>query len=114
MAEAGRPTVMTDEILRKLEEVFALGATDQEAIFYAGISKTAFYDYCKEHPEFAERKEDLKEQPILKARRTVVANLDKPDMALKYLERKKKKEFSPSLEVDATVNLGPAAIKLNE
>jgi hypothetical protein len=35
-------------------------------------------------------------------------------MALKYLERKKKKEFSPSLEVDATVNLGPAAIKLNE
>lgn len=103
--ETGRPTVMTPETLRKLEEAFALGATDQEAIFYANISKTTFYDYCKEHPDFAERKEDLKETPILKARRTVVANLDKPDMALKYLERKKKKEFSPSIEVEGKIEV---------
>lgn len=114
MAEIGRPPVMTEEVLNKLEEIFALGGTDQEACFFAGISHQTLYNYQKEHPEFIERKEALKELPVLKARRTVVNSLDKPDMALKYLERKKKKEFSPSLEVDATVNLGPGAIKLNE
>lgn len=98
---------MTDEALRKLEEAFALGCTDIEACLYANISKTALYDYQKEHPEFAERKEELKEHPVLKARTTVVRNLDKPEMALKYLERKKKKEFSPTMEMtgDAVIRI---------
>jgi len=97
--EVGRPTVMTNEVLRKLEEVFALGGTDAEAIFYAGISKTAFYEYCKDHPTFAERKESLKDTPILAARRTVVKALNDPNHAFKYLERKKKNEFGPGLEI---------------
>lgn len=101
--EVGRPTVMTEEVIRKLEEAFALGATDGEAIFYAGISKTAFYDYCKEFPEFADRKEALKETPILKARRTVVNSLADPNNAFRYLERKKKNEFGNSIEVSGEI-----------
>lgn len=90
----GRPTVMTDEVLAKLEYVFAMGGTDTEAIFYAGISKDALYDYQKEHPEFTERKEALKESPILKARTTVIESLEHPDHAKWYLERKTKGEFA--------------------
>lgn len=99
MAEAGRPTVMTDEVLRKLEEAFALGCTDLEACIYADISKTALYDYQQEHPEFTERKELLKENPILLARKSVVEALaEDPDLSLRFLERKKKDEFAQRVE----------------
>lgn len=95
----GRPTVMTPEVLAKLEEVFAIGGTDLEAIFYADISKDALYDYQKLHPEFTDRKEKLKERPILKARQTIVKGLDDADNAKWYLERKVKNEFSSRQEM---------------
>lgn len=99
MAEVGRPTVMTTETLNKLEEVFAIGGTDKEACFYANISHQTLYDYQKDHPEFVERKEALKEKPILKARQTIVKGLEEADNAKWYLERKMKKEFASRSEV---------------
>jgi hypothetical protein len=96
----GRPTVMTDETVKKLEEVFALGGTDEEACFYANISRQTLYNYQKENPEFIDRKEALKEKPILKARQTVVKALDDPKDAQWYLERKKKNEFSIKSEIE--------------
>lgn len=95
----GRPTVMTPEVLAKLEEVFAIGGSDGEAIFYADISKDAFYDYQREHPEFADRKEKLKERPILKARQTIMKSLDEAETAKWFLQRKKKGEFSERQEI---------------
>ena len=105
MAEIGRPTVMTPEILNKLEEVFALGGTDKEACFYAGISHQALYNYQHDHPEFIERKEALKERPILKARQTIVRGLDEAENAKWYLERKAKKEFANRQELDLSGKL---------
>lgn len=96
----GRPTVMTEETIRKLEEIFALGGTDAEACFYANISKESLYAYCREHPEFTDRKEGLKDNPVLKARRTVVKALDDPKDAQWYLERKRKGEFSIKQELE--------------
>lgn len=109
MAEIGRPTIMTPETISKLEEVFSIGGSDNEACFYAGIGKSTLYNYQQEHPEFVERKEALKERPILKARQTVVKSLDDADMALKYLERKKKDEFSLRTEFTGQ-NGGPINI----
>ena len=100
--EIGRPTVMTPEVLAKLEEVFAIGGTDLEAIFYADISKDALYDYQKLHPEFTDRKEKLKERPILKARQTIVKGLDDADNAKWFLERKVKNEFANRQELTGT------------
>lgn len=124
----GRPTVMTEEALRKVEEAFAWGCTDLEACFFADISKTALYNYQLAHPEFKERKDALKSRPILAARRTVLDGItgvpaqydDKgnvtqteipcnPDLALKFLERVKKDEFGLRREVtgpEATPLLG--------
>ena len=91
----GRPSVITELTLQKLEEVFALGGSDKEACFYADISPSTLYNYQTENPDFLERKELLKENPILLARRTVVNELVKnPYLALKYLERRKRDEFS--------------------
>ena len=66
--KGGRPPIMTDDTIKKLEEVFALGGSDSEACFYANISKQTLYNYQKEHPEFVDRKEALKEKPILEAK----------------------------------------------
>lgn len=95
----GRPTVMTTETINKLETAFALGCSDIEACFYADISRTALTDYQRGHPDFTDRKELLKSKPIMAARQSVVKGLkDDPDLALKFLERKVKGEFSLRVE----------------
>jgi hypothetical protein len=99
----GRPTIMTPENIQKLEEAFLLGCSDLEACFYANISKSTLYNYQKDNPEFLERKEALKENPILKARKSVLKALDdNGDLALKFLERRLKSEFSLKTETDVT------------
>lgn len=98
--ESGRPTVMTPEVLQKLEQAFAYGSTDKQAAFYAGISARVLYDYCRVNPEFRDRKEALKDNPIMLARKTVIdAMSSDPALAFKYLERKQKDEFSSRTEV---------------
>ena len=99
MAKEGRPTDMTPETINKLEEVFAIGGTDKEACFYADISHQTLYNYQLKCPEFVERKEALKERPILKARQTIVKSLDNPNDARWFLERKMKKEFGSNLDL---------------
>ena len=112
MADVGRPTVVTPKIIEKLEKAFLIGCTDLEACLYAKISKSTLYNYQNEHPEFVERKEALKENPCLISRKTVVRSLTRnPDIALKYLERKKRAEFATRTETTGadgaplTVNL---------
>lgn len=95
---AGRPTVMTDEVISKLESVFAIGGTDKEACAYADISHQALYDYQALNPDFTERKEMLKERPFIKARQTIVKALDNPADAQWFLERKRKSEFAARTE----------------
>lgn len=104
--DVGRPTVMTPQVLNKLEEVFALGGTDTEACMYADISHQTLYNYQKEFPEFVERKEALKEKPFLKARRTIIESLDDPNHAFKFMERKKKQEFGNNIDVTGTLTIG--------
>lgn len=108
MAEnkVGRPTVMTEAMISKLELLYAQGLSDREACFVAGISTTALYDYCNEHPEFAERKELLKEQPKINAKMNIAVAIESKDIDMSkwYLERKAKDEFSTKQIIDADVN----------
>jgi len=91
----GRPTKMTEVIVQKLEQAFSFGATDLEACRYAGICKATLYNWQSENPEFLDRKELLKSTPILKAREAVIKGFENdPALALKFLERKVKDEFS--------------------
>lgn len=96
MSEMGRPTVLTPEVVQKLEHAFSIGATDIEACFYAGISRGTLYNYQKENPDFLDRKEMLKERQVFKARMVIVQALQDGDknMAKWYLERKRKDEFA--------------------
>jgi len=86
---------MTEAVLAKLEEAVAIGASDKEACFYADISIHSLYDYQNKYPKFTDRKEALKERPVLLARQSVIRGLENDSqLALKYLERRKPSEFS--------------------
>lgn len=98
----GRPTIMTEATLNKLEEVFAMGGTDIEACGYADISHQTLYNYQELHPEFVERKRFLKEKPVLLARKTIMQALaDDSRVAQWYVERRDR-DFNLKQEVDVT------------
>ena len=102
MADTGRPTVMTPEVIGKLEDAFSVGATDLEACFVAGIGKDALYDYQKKHPEFSERKEALKKMVNYKAKKVISGAIESGDktQANWWLERKGKDDgFSSRTEL---------------
>jgi len=101
MAEIGRPTVMKPEAIAKLEEAFSNGASDLEACFYANIGKDSLYRYQKEHPEFSERKEALKEFIKYQAKKNIKMKIESGDTEISkwYLERKAKKEFGNNLDL---------------
>ena len=90
-----RPTKLTELAVKKLEEAFALGCTDQEACVYANICKQTLYNYQAKNKEFLDRKELLKSTPFLEARMAVIRNFKKdPRLALRFLERRKSDEFN--------------------
>jgi len=108
---------LTEDTIRKLEEAFSIDASVKEACYYADISTDTFYRWIKEYPKLSYKLERLREKPVLKARQTVVRSLDNPDYAFKYLERKKKDEFSPRQELtgkDGNPIQTSYEIKLNE
>lgn len=94
--KVGRPSAMTPEIINKLEQAFSMGASDAEACAYVDIATSIFYRYQDAHPEFRERKNQLKEKMVLKARSVILNALNEKDKdtAKWYLERKCKNEFS--------------------
>lgn len=97
----GRPSKMTVEVVTKLEEAFAKGLSDREACLYAGISHETFYNYCEKHYDFRDRKELLKNTPILNAKMNVAEGIERGDKELSkwYLERKCKDEFSVKQDI---------------
>lgn len=112
-SEAGRPTVMTPEAIRKLEDAFSWGCTDLEACCNANIGKTTLYKYCEENPAFAERKEILKNQPVMKARRVVLAALDEDDIntAHKVIDRKEGLKIKQD-NISSDGSMSPTKIEL--
>lgn len=107
-----RPTVMTAETIAKLEQAFSFGCNDTEACHYAGIGDRTLYDYQKAHPEFSQRKEALKDNPVLLAKKNVLDAVIEGDrnMSTWLLERKRKDEYSTKTTTDNNhnINLGEA------
>lgn len=93
----------TPAVLEKLQQAFAIDATIEEACFYADINPATYYLWKKAKPEQFEKLERLRNTPILAARQAVVSSFTglTPDvqMALKYLERKRKKEFGTNVDI---------------
>ncbi len=100
--KAGRPTKMTDEVVKKLIACFSNGFSDQLACDHVGIDKVTLYNYCDKHPEFSTIKERLKKNPVAAATLNIVKAIDNGDVKASqwYLERKCKDEFSLRTETE--------------
>jgi hypothetical protein len=87
---AGRPTKMTETTVQKLEEAFLMGCTDIEACLFADISRQTLYSYISDNPEFSDRKELLKQNPFMRARKVQMNDLleGNSTIAQKVLDRK--------------------------
>ena len=79
-----------------------MDCTMEEIAFYANISKQTLYNWMESDKKFKERLDELRTNPVLKARRTIVDKLDNAEHAKWYLERKRKTEFSQKIETDIT------------
>ena len=94
-----------EKVIKKLEEAFSLDCPIREACFYAEISVPIYYKILEKNPKLIERFEILREKPTYYARKCVIDNAKiDPEIALKYLERKRKSEFSPKIEQELSGN----------
>ena len=94
-----RPTSMTEDTISKLRQAFLVGATVEEAAYFAEISPSTIYNHNEKHPGFLDQIEAWKSTPILKAKTTIVKSLDETKSAQWYLERKAKKEYGANVDV---------------
>jgi len=91
----------TPEVVKKLEEAFAIDATIGEACFYADISERTYYNWIKANPDLLQRFTALRNKPVLLARQTIVKSLENsPGYAFRYMERKRPDEWSTKTKVE--------------
>jgi len=110
--KGGRPTKLTKEVVMKLEEVFAIDGTVEEACFYADISRNAYYEWIKNNPKLNDRFKALRNNPVLRARNRVMKGIDESyQNAMDYLKRKKRLEFGDNMDL---TNKGDKFESLNE
>ena len=98
----GRPTIMTPETVKKLEEGFSQGFSVDNACIWANISKQTFYTYCEKKDGFLDHCKTLQKNPLIKSIVLINKALDKGDVgtAKWYAERKAKDEFSLKTETE--------------
>jgi hypothetical protein len=104
-SKAGRPTVMTPEVLRKLEEAFSKDLSDREACLYAGIGERTLYDYQDNNPDFSQRKALLKSSVSMHAKLKLAESISDGNVgdAKWYLEKRQGDDYADTVKLNATV-----------
>ena len=101
----GRPTVLTNECVQKLEDAFKAGFNVSEACYIAGISRATYYEHTAANEAFSDRMAHAKAWVSLRAKHAVVTAIDKGDLgaAKWWLERKARNEFGANAIEDEDV-----------
>jgi hypothetical protein len=94
----GKPYKMTDVTVGKLQQAFALGSSVKDACIHAGISRDTYYAWIDADDELSDRLSASRLEPILKAQKTLVDNLNDPKVAKWYLERRRPHEYGKEAE----------------
>ena len=102
--KAGRPRIVTSDVVKKLEDGFLLGLNVVECCLYANITKATFYNYANENEGFLDRMKQLQENIKMRAKLNLANDIKQGDVDTSkwYLEKKKKKEFSVRSEHEVT------------
>ena len=93
--------VITEEVIKKLEDGFLKGFNDREACLYSDIAPSTLYEYCNANLDFSERKEELKENVKMRAKMNIAKEIEEGDKVLSqwYLERRDK-DFNPKSAIE--------------
>lgn len=91
----GRPSVINEDVLRKLEIFISSGMGVSASCHMAGISKSTYYEHKELDREFADRMRIAEEWSTFRARQVILKAIDNGDVACArwYLERKARFEF---------------------
>ncbi len=95
MNTGGRPAVITDEVVRKLEQALRDGFSLSEACLVSGVSRTAYYERKATDEGFADKMELAKKYVTICAKKVVVQAIDEGNFnaAKWWLERRARDEF---------------------
>src|SRR4051812_14349545 len=105
----GRPSILTQDVIRKLEEAFCMDATDGEACAFAGISEASYYHHRKENEDFSDQMDRAKQFPFMLAKKGLLQALKEGDgnLLLKWLKNRQRDRYHEKVEevmVDKTVD----------
>lgn len=102
---AGRPTKMTPECIKKLEQAFACDMNDLQACQFAGITDQTLDNYEKKHPEFLGRKKLIRENIKVKAKMNVAQKVEDGDYdASKWVLERRDEDYKPKQKSEVEVS----------
>ena len=108
----GKYTKKTEEVVKSIEEAYAMDCSVVEVLIHANISKQTLYNWRDDDKEWAERLDELKENPFLKARKTIIKGIgENYNNAMDYMKRKKKKEFGDNMDLTTDGEQLPVLVK---
>ena len=104
--QGGRPTKLTDETVSKLESIFKVGGTVEEACSYALITKETYYQWIKKHESFLTKMTAAKHFADIVAKNIVVDSIVKDrnvEDAKWWLKNRVFKDNAPQQTVNMNV-----------
>ncbi|HXR50241.1 MAG TPA: hypothetical protein VN778_04415 [Verrucomicrobiae bacterium] len=95
MSTEGRPTVITNDTVRKLEDAFKAGFSVSEACLTAGISRATYYEHRASNEAFSDKMELAKKYISIRAKKVVVQAIDDGNFnaAKWWLEHRERDQF---------------------
>lgn len=104
-----RTTKLTPDTIRKLEEAAGVRLNVSESCAYAGISRDTYYDWMKRVTGLSDRLDDLRENPIIRAKRRIISQLDNDtNVSFRFLEKEKPEEYGETLKLKHSGNIDNA------
>jgi hypothetical protein len=108
----GRPSLLKTDphLVNNLRAAFLIGCTKHQAAIYAGISYKTLYTYLKNDEELLQQVQGWQQEPTLKAKRTVIQNIEADVNTAKWwLERTSPEEFGirSKIQADITAKKAP-------
>ena len=102
-SKGGRPTIVTLEVVTKLENAFMQGFNVTDACNLADVSRKVYYEYIEKNPKFGDKIERLRRKPYLKCILGINKLIRLGDPAtLKWYAERKGKDDGFSLRTETT------------
>lgn len=101
--ELGRPTILTEDVVKKLEEAFSNDFNVTQACQHANISRVTYYDWYNNNLVFSNRMDVARTALGRAAKGNVVKAINDgdPNVSLKYLTLRDP-DYKPKAAMDVT------------